>query len=63
MTIYSAIAQFGGKDAGHVADGRTKDEARRRGRALTTMTIKVKRVVGVSASTVAALVAIGKLDS
>jgi hypothetical protein len=41
--VYAAIAQYSGKDAGHVCYGLTRDEAREKARARTTMTVVVRR--------------------
>jgi hypothetical protein len=60
--IYAAIAQHGGRDAGHVCYGRTKDEARLLARDRTTMSIVVRREL-VSAEGLAQLVAAGKITA
>lgn len=59
-TIWAAIAQYSGRDAGHVCYGHTKDEARAKARLQTTMSVVVRREL-VSISQVRALKAIGKI--
>jgi hypothetical protein len=44
-TIYEVIAVFGNKPAGRVCYGATEDQARKRARAKTRMSLRVKRVV------------------
>ena len=63
MTLYTAVAQYAGRDAGHVAYGRTPDEARRRARIRTAMTIRVRCERGIHESYVSALVVVGKIDA
>jgi hypothetical protein len=40
---YEAIAQFSGKNAGFVCEAQTKDECAKRARAMTKMTIRIRR--------------------
>ena len=58
--VWAAIAQFNGKDAGHVCYGRTRAEARAKARARTTTSVIIRRET-MTAEDVAALVAVGKL--
>lgn len=58
--VWAVIAQFSGKDAGHVCYGRSRAEAREKARTRTTMSVIIRRET-MTADDVAALVAVGKL--
>lgn len=60
MTIYSATARLNGKDAGHVAYGRTADEARAKA-AKCPLPVAIRRERGWTPEAVAKLTSIGKL--
>lgn len=59
-TIYAAIAQYSGRDAGHVCYGRTRDEAREKASHQTTMSVVIRRERATLAQ-IAALEAVAKL--
>ena len=58
--VWVAIAQFSGKDAGHVCYGRSREDARQKAGTMTTMSVVIRRET-MTAEDVAALVAVGKL--
>ena len=57
--IYAAIAQYGGRDAGHVCYGRTRDEARH-GARRSQMSVVIRRERATDTQ-IQRLVAVGKL--